>query len=391
TMVNEKIVENGEYVLPECTFTAPSNFEAWEVDGVRKNVGDTIIITKDTEIKAIWSYVGAYIDYAVEYTDVYTNYEFSGDYGWRLLSKEDNGDGTSDIEIISTGMPAKLYYSYSSVHTSPWGGDSNQRTQYKNDYYASLDSNTGNRNMYGASGLLYNFEKIEFSQGTGTPAKDKGLYVEVNRSQNSGDGLFKADNLVDKEIKVRSVMHADLKPESAKQDIGKGTGKYTDAAEGLFTLKDLTITPYSKGQYYLASPCNDNYNSLRYVEYTGNVINFDGNTSSEHAGVRPVVSISDVTVYYDNGVWRIKNVLPEYTVTFNANSGSGTMADVKVTTGREYTLPECTFTAPVPETGACKFWCWEVNGESKNIGDKIVITEDTEIKAIWVTVIEKEG
>ena len=44
------------YILPECGFTAPTNqeFKAWEISGTEYKVGDTYIVSGDTEIKALW-------------------------------------------------------------------------------------------------------------------------------------------------------------------------------------------------------------------------------------------------------------------------------------------------------------------------------------------------
>ena len=44
------------YILPECGFTAPADqeFKAWEISGTEYKVGDTYIVSGDTEIKALW-------------------------------------------------------------------------------------------------------------------------------------------------------------------------------------------------------------------------------------------------------------------------------------------------------------------------------------------------
>lgn len=74
----------------------------------------------------------SYVKYDVEYKDVYTGTQYTKNTGWRLLSQEDNGDGTYDIEIISTGIPAKLNYDWNTIKnfesTTPitigkWAGD----------------------------------------------------------------------------------------------------------------------------------------------------------------------------------------------------------------------------------------------------------------------------
>jgi len=67
-----------------------------------------------------------------------------------------------------------------------------------------------------------------------------------------------------------------------------------------------------------------------------------------------------------------------YTVSFDANGGTGTMADVTEVSG-EYTLPACTFTAPANK----QFKAWNVGGSEKAVGDKIDVTADTTVIAVW--------
>jgi len=70
-----------------------------------------------------------------------------------------------------------------------------------------------------------------------------------------------------------------------------------------------------------------------------------------------------------------------YTVAFNANGGSGTMADVTGISG-EYTLPANGFTAPDGK----QFKAWSVGGVEKAVGDKITVTADTTVTAVWETI-----
>ena len=73
----------------------------------------------------------------------------------------------------------------------------------------------------------------------------------------------------------------------------------------------------------------------------------------------------------------------EKTVSFDANGGSGTMSAVKVSSGVEYVLPECTFVAPA----GMQFKNWRINDVDKAVGDTVQITEDTIVMAVW----EKKG
>ena len=68
-----------------------------------------------------------------------------------------------------------------------------------------------------------------------------------------------------------------------------------------------------------------------------------------------------------------------YTVSFDANGGTGTMADVTGVTG-SYTLPACTFTAPSDK----QFKGWATSADGTAIpGTTIDVTADTTLYAIW--------
>ena len=67
-----------------------------------------------------------------------------------------------------------------------------------------------------------------------------------------------------------------------------------------------------------------------------------------------------------------------YTVSFDANGGTGSMGDVTGVSG-EYTLPACTFTAPTDK----QFKAWSVGGVEKAVGDKITVTANTTVNAVW--------
>ena len=67
-----------------------------------------------------------------------------------------------------------------------------------------------------------------------------------------------------------------------------------------------------------------------------------------------------------------------YTVSFAANGGTGTMADVTGVSG-EYTLPANGFTAPDGK----QFKAWSVGGVEKAAGDKITVTANTTVTAVW--------
>ena len=68
-----------------------------------------------------------------------------------------------------------------------------------------------------------------------------------------------------------------------------------------------------------------------------------------------------------------------FTITFNANGGTGSMEPVTVEEGSRYPLPVCGFTAPDGQ----EFKAWEIGGIEYNVGDGYVVLGNTEIKALW--------
>ena len=87
-----------------------------------------------------------------------------------------------------------------------------------------------------------------------------------------------------------------------------------------------------------------------------------------------------ITVNANTTVTAIWENIPvvTYTVSFAANGGTGTMADVTGVSG-EYTLPANGFTAPAGK----QFKAWSVDGKEKAVGDTITVTADTTVKAVW--------
>ena len=96
---------------------------------------------------------------------------------------------------------------------------------------------------------------------------------------------------------------------------------------------------------------------------------------SEKAPGDTVTVTADTTV---TALWTQTTIRPFiYTVSFDPGTGTGTMAP-QITDG-PYTLPKCTFTAPLRSL----FLGWVVNNSLYNPGDIITVTKDITVTALW--------
>ena len=96
-----------------------------------------------------------------------------------------------------------------------------------------------------------------------------------------------------------------------------------------------------------------------------------------------VYPAGDIVLSYSSSVlkatWKDKEVA-EVTISFDPNGGTGTMQPMKVKSGENFTLPECTFTPPEGK----EFAGWlAVNGNVYPAGDIAFSTTDTVLKATW--------
>ena len=90
----------------------------------------------------------------------------------------------------------------------------------------------------------------------------------------------------------------------------------------------------------------------------------------------------DVFSTYDQSLkatWKDKEVA-EVTISFDPNGGTGTMQPMKVKSGENFTLPECTFTPPEGKEFAG--WLAE-NGTVFLAGDNVISSTDSVLKATW--------
>ena len=194
-----------------------------------------------------------------------------------------------------------------------------------------------------------------------------GEYTLPENGFNAPEGQrFKAWSVggVEKAVGAKITVTADTTVTAVWEDIPVTT--YTvsfDANGGTGTMADVTGV---SGEYTLPENGFNAPEGQRFKAWSV-------------GGVEKAVG-AKITVTADTTVTAVWEDIPvtTYTVSFDANGGTGTMADVTGVSG-EYTLPENGFNAPEGQ----RFKAWSVGGVEKAVGAKITVTADTTVTAVW--------
>ena len=346
----------GEYTLPANGFTAPEGkqFKAWSVNGKEKAVGDKITVTADTTITAIWE--------AVEYDVTVTGGTASVGAG-TPITKATMG---TTVTLIANNAPSGKVFdkwivngvvvadanSATTTFTMPAGNVTAQAT-YKDipivTYTVSFNANGGSGEMADVTGMSGDY-LLPMCTFTAPAGKQFKCWAEdsVNGTQYyAGYGC-----VVDSDVTFYAIW----------EDIPVTYYTVTFDSNGGSAVTAQSIEAGQKATKP-ADPTKDGYD---FKGWTLNGSAYDFNTAVN----------GNITLV---AAWEQQQVVPTtYTVSFAANGGSGSMADVTGISG-EYTLPANGFTAPEGK----QFKAWSVNGSEKAVGDKITVTADTTVTAVW--------
>ena len=253
-----------------------------------------------------------YVEYEVEYNDVYSGKKYTKNTGWRLISQKQNEDGTYDIEFISSGIPVKLSYGWYEILNAIWKPDASTKNEYVNKFYNSASSRNA---TYAAAGLYYNFEKIVFGQET--PIEyNYGYYRNITKMNNqkmweNASGEIKGDFfIIHENSNVRNVCLSDIlghdKIEGEENitltSYNSGTGT-ADPKKGLYRLGDYDTDNRVTKIYYLSNPCYiDTTYHMRGVKSNGSAHTSNG---GREAGLRPVITMKNVNMIKNGYIWKI--------------------------------------------------------------------------------------
>ena len=344
---------SGDYVLPVCGFTAPNGkqFKAWSVGGVEKAAGDTINVTANTTVTAIWE--------AIEYNVTVTGGTASVGAGTPItkatmgttvtLTAGAAPSGQMFDKWVVNGVVVDDANSATTTFVMPAGNVTAEAT-YKNipvvTYTVTFNANGGTGSMADATGV-------------------SGDYVLPVCGFTAPNGKqFKAWSVggVEKAAGDTITVNANTTVTAIWENIPVTYYTVTFDSNGGSAVTAQSIEAGQKATKP-ADPTKDGYD---FKGWTLNGSAYDFNTAVN----------GNITLV---ATWEQQQVVPTtYTVSFAANGGTGTMADVTGISG-EYTLPENGFTAPDGK----QFKAWSVGGVEKAVGDKITVTANTTVTAVW--------
>ena len=345
---------SGEYTLPANGFTAPNGmqFKAWSVGGDEKTVGDKITVTANTTVTAIWE--------AVEYNVTVTGGTASVGAGTPITKATMGTTVTLTAGLAPSGQMFDKWVvngvvvadanSATTTFTMPAGNVTAEAT-YKDipvvTYTVTFDSNGGS---------AVTAQNIEAGQKATKP---------TDPTKSGYD--FKGWTLNGSAYDFNTAVNGDITLVATweQQQVVPTVYTVTFDSNGGSAVTAQNIEAGQKA----TEPADPTKSGYDFKGWTLNGSAYDFNTAVN----------GDITLV---ATWEQQQVVPTtYTVSFAANGGTGTMADVTGISG-EYTLPANGFTAPDGK----QFKAWSVGGAEKAVGDKITVTADTTVTAVWETI-----
>ena len=390
-----------DYKLPACTFTAPAGkyFSGWFVGGYMKDPGESILVFKDTNVLACWKIIPATgSGYSVTYNG---GAECGGS-----MAAQNKTDFYGELTLPECGFTAPLGKRFAcwQVGNNSWNpGDKiiinfdttvnaiwEDIPQQPATYTVTYDANGGS---------AVAAQNIEAGQKATKPADPTyaghvfaGWYSDAELTTPfdfantviTGDTTIYAkwDVVIAAANATVTVLvageHPDFNP------VAGDSSRYTVAFAAWYLHEDSypdldANSVFEHGKYY----------SLR-IRFTPNAgYQFDSNTVFTVNG-KETAKFGDI----GDREYSATAYAATYTVTYDANGGTGSMAQEFLTHDNEgfaknYTFPQCGFTAPAGQEFDKWLWYYESNPGSTNEitpGQSPWISGNIVVKALWKTV-----
>ena len=299
---------SGDYELPVCGFTAPNGkqFKAWSVGGVEKAVGDTINVTANTTLTAIWE--------AVAYNVTVT-------------------DGTASV---GAGTPITKATMGTTVTLTAGAAPTGQMfDKWVVNGAVVADANSATTTFVMPAGNV-----TATATYKNIPVGNHPVTIAMKDGDDITTAYTQAQFVALQALASKGLLVEDSQVNGYRNNVGKL----------LFTINNTLI--------YL----QEGLTEQDYIHYTL--------TPQE---------VAEIKAYSGDDITEIHLIfLSKCVVSFDSNGGTGTMAAATGISG-DYVLPVCGFTAP----NGKQFKAWSVDGVEKAVGDKITVTADTTVTAVW--------
>ncbi len=226
------------------------------------------------------------------------------------------------------------------------------------------------------SGILYIYQNSEVKSNSnvcGVAVFGGKLYISGKLTAPNGDSIY-----TDKENNKTPSVYLYFSP-----IITHGSNKFTlSVASGGPNTLNLYADNGLASSYFTV---NGSDISINYATKptTGNVLIVSAITSQAVANKFFVAGLaSNIVLSYNSTTKELRTAIT-YSVSFNANGGSGTMSSATVKQGNTYKLPSCSFTAP--QYYHFGGWGTDANGSTIYQPDaSVTINSDRVFYAIWV-------
>ena len=358
TMANGSAIQDTAFTLPVSSFSAPDGkrFKAWAIGstaGTQVNAGRSYTFTANTTVYAVWEDIPT--DYVAEIND----------WGYDTLQKA--------IDAVNEGQTIKLLSDIALTNTvtidsgrpsftldlsgKTIDGNLNPAIDHKgNGTLTITDSSTGATGKVTTAGnqTFANYGRLIVAEGTvGNTAADQGRTISNNS------------------IKATVTVSGGTVSATGSN----GTAIYSSS--GKIVIPSGTPIISGKKMAMTKAPDLSGYEDAKITA---------SKTDSKGIGAVPITKDdidTDAEVQYYKYLNFGQSIAPAtYTITYNANSGSGTMVNGSATQDTAFTLPASSFNAPSGK----RFKAWAIGsaaGSQVSAGGSYTFTANTTVYAVW--------
>lgn len=368
------------FVLPECSFVAPESkkFKGWatSTSGTVINA-DSITVTKPITLYAVWEDMPSYtvtlpgnpVGYSIVAEEsAVSPVELGGSYSFTVtISKgyeKSSSFAVKANDVVLSEMEGK--YTISNITANQIVSVEGVVKKPKVTFHA----NGGSGNM---AAVIVDNNTVELPVCGFTPPaerKFKGWALSAN-----GDVITEESIIVSRDTDLYAIWKYVAQNEQTIE--WSGLYNISHTPELVFSSK---LPPDAKLRLPMGvtNPDTDMINKTTPAIVSGtNYAELSFTTIAQAAPARGQMVFTVDSENYGKFVFTINVSLYGYKVSFDANGGTGAMADVEVV--GEYELPANGFAAPSGK----RFKAWCVNNTEYQPGNKINITGNTTIAAVW--------